>query len=59
MNARAPHLKDELDELLDGRLEGSARLEAEKHLGQCEECGRQFTALRWIKMDRIFKRPFL
>ncbi len=43
------HFKEELQELLDGRLDLEARLEVEKHLQSCEECRRELEALRWTK----------
>ena len=43
------HFKDELDALLDGRLDAAARAEAEAHLVECAECRRAFEALRWTK----------
>ena len=43
------HFKEELDALLDGRLDAAARTEVESHLATCEECRRAFAALRWTK----------
>ena len=43
------HCKDEVHDLLDGRLDDAARLEAEHHLETCEECRRAFDAMRWTK----------
>ncbi|GEM_PF-2097778 len=43
------HFKEEMQELLDNRLNREARLEVERHLESCEECRREFEALRWTK----------
>ena len=43
------HLKEELDALLDGQLDESARAEVEAHLAACDECRRALDALRWTK----------
>ena len=43
------HFKDEMQELLDNRLNPEARLEVERHLESCEECRRELEALRWTK----------
>ncbi len=49
MGIESRHFKEELQELLDGRLDLEARLEVEKHLQSCEECRRELEALRWTK----------
>lgn len=43
------HFKDEIQELLDNRLNHEARLEMEQHLESCEECRRELEALRWTR----------
>jgi len=43
------HFKEEMQELLDNRLNHEARLEVEQHLKSCEECRREMDALRWTK----------
>ena len=47
--AEAQHFKEEIQELLDNRLDPEARLEVEKHLELCEECRTELEALRWTK----------
>ena len=49
MPAPDRHFKEEIHELLDGRLDAAARLEVERHLETCEECRRAFDAMRWTK----------
>lgn len=49
MPAPPRHFKEELDALLDGRLDDAACAEVETHLAACEECRRAFEALRWTK----------
>ncbi|MGH9838574.1 MAG: anti-sigma factor family protein [Blastocatellia bacterium] len=43
------HFKEEMQELLDDRLNHETRLEVERHLESCEECRRELEALRWTK----------
>jgi len=43
------HFKDEIQDLLDNRLDAAARAEVERHLETCDECRRQFEALRWTR----------
>jgi anti-sigma factor RsiW len=43
------HFKDEIQALLDERLDAAMRVEVERHLQQCEECRREFEAFRWTK----------
>ena len=43
------HFKDELQDLLDGRLDALMSSEVERHLGTCDECRREYEALRWTK----------
>ncbi len=43
------HFKDEIQDLLDQRLDAATRGEVERHLAACEECRREFEALRWTK----------
>ena len=49
MPAPDRHFKNEIHDLLDGRLDDSVRLEVEAHLEACEECRRAFEAMRWTK----------
>ncbi len=49
MPAPDRHFKEEIHDLLDGRLDDAARLEVEAHLENCEECRRAFEAMRWTK----------
>ena len=44
------HFKDELQDLLDNRLDAPMRAEVERHLESCMECQREFEALRWTKL---------
>ena len=43
------HFSEELDALLDGRLDAAQRAEVETHLTTCEDCRRVFDTLRWTK----------
>ncbi|MEQ1854078.1 MAG: zf-HC2 domain-containing protein [Chthoniobacteraceae bacterium] len=43
------HFKDELQNLLDGRLDAAMSGEVERHLETCEACRREYEALRWTK----------
>lgn len=43
------HCGDQIQDLLDGRLEGSARGRVEGHLEACVECRRQWQALSAVK----------
>ena len=49
MSAPDRHFKDEIHDLLDGRLDAAARREVEAHIEGCEECMRAFEAMRWTK----------
>lgn len=49
MSLETRHFKEEMQELLDNRLNDEARLEVEQHLESCAECRREFEALRWTK----------
>jgi anti-sigma factor RsiW len=49
MSAPDRHFKEEIHDLLDGRLDAAARLEVELHLETCEECRRVFDAVHWTK----------
>jgi anti-sigma factor RsiW len=44
------HFKDEIQDLLDNRLDAPMRAEVERHLESCAECRREFEALRWTKL---------
>ena len=43
------HFKDEIQDLLDNRLDATMRGEVERHVEVCTECRREFEALRWTK----------
>lgn len=43
------HFKEELQDLLDQRLDPAARATVEEHLASCAECEREMAALRWTK----------
>ena len=49
MGIETRHFKEEIQELLDDRLNFEERLEVEKHLQSCEECRRELEALSWTK----------
>jgi anti-sigma factor RsiW len=44
------HFKDEIQDLLDNRLDAPMRAEVERHLESCAECRHEFEALRWTKL---------
>ena len=43
------HFKDEVQDLLDNRLDAATRDEVERHIESCTQCRREFEALRWTK----------
>src|SRR3954463_13648437 len=43
------HFKDEIQDLLDNRLDAPKRAEVERHIESCTQCRREFEALRWTK----------
>src|SRR5438270_2082648 len=43
------HFKDEIQDLLDNRLDAPTRAEVERHVEACTECRHEFEALRWTK----------
>jgi anti-sigma factor RsiW len=47
------HFKDELQLLLDRRLDAPTRAEVERHLETCAECQREFAALNWTKQAAV------
>ncbi|HEV8429926.1 MAG TPA: hypothetical protein VGQ41_18640 [Pyrinomonadaceae bacterium] len=49
MTDQTRHFKEEIQELADDRLSAAGRIELEKHLELCDECRREFEALRWTK----------
>ncbi len=49
MTEHSRHFKEEIHELVDDRLSAAERTELEKHLQLCDECRREFEALRWTK----------
>lgn len=46
---RSGHYDDEIQDLLDGRLESAARQDVERHLSSCADCRRMADALRRVK----------
>lgn len=49
MSTPSKHFKDELQDLLDQRLDPAVRAEVEKHLETCAECRREIAALAWAR----------
>lgn len=49
MTEHSRHNKEQIQELADDRLSAAGRIELEKHLELCDECRREFEALRWTK----------
>ena len=49
MSREPPHLGEEIQDLLDGRLDTAARSRAEAHLEACDACQREWRALRAVK----------
>jgi hypothetical protein len=49
MTEHTRHFKEEIQELADDRLSPTARIALEEHLDLCDECRREFEALRWTK----------
>jgi anti-sigma factor RsiW len=47
------HFKDEIQDLLDNRLDAAARAEVERHLETCDQCRREFEALQWTRQIAI------
>jgi len=43
------HYQDELQDLLDGRLDPEQQRQVRAHLESCPECNREFEALAWVK----------
>jgi anti-sigma factor RsiW len=56
MPSETRHFQEELQDLLDERLAGEARLEVERHLESCEKCRLRFEALRWTA--QVSRRQF-
>ncbi|HEV8579413.1 MAG TPA: anti-sigma factor [Thermoanaerobaculia bacterium] len=50
------HPGDELQMLLDGRLDGDRRAAVEDHLAGCDGCRGELETLRWLK-DRLARIP--
>ena len=50
------HYKDELQDWLDGRLDGATCDEVERHLETCAECRREYEAVAWSKRE-IMRLP--
>ena len=49
MTIRSGHLGEELQDLLDGRLDASRRADAERHLEVCEACRREWQRLAAVR----------
>ena len=49
MTPETNHLKEKLQELLDGRLSAQDQLLADDHLKLCSKCSDELNALRWTK----------
>ena len=47
------HLREELQELLDGRLDAERESAVRSHLDRCPQCRREMEAIRWVK--RVLK----
>jgi anti-sigma factor RsiW len=43
------HFKDEIQDLLDNRLDATTRAKVERHVEACAECRHEFEAVRWTK----------
>ena len=46
---RSGHYDDEIQDLIDGRLESAAREDVERHLSACADCRRKADAVRHVK----------
>ena len=57
MMASFNHLGDELQDLLDGRLDEPNRARVEEHLSTCAQCRREIGALRWVKNEALRQLP--
>jgi anti-sigma factor RsiW len=49
VSSESNHPRDEIQDLLDGRLDGSERARVERHLEECEECRREWRTLARVK----------
>jgi len=49
MSGERTHPRDELQQLLDGRLADGRREEVERHIAGCSRCRDEIAALRWLK----------
>lgn len=49
MTAESVHYREDLDDLLDGRLEPTRRAVVEAHLQTCAQCRREWNALQRVK----------
>jgi anti-sigma factor RsiW len=49
MTTETRHFREEIQELLDDRLNAELRLEVEKHIELCEPCRTEMQALRWTR----------
>lgn len=51
------HYKDELQDLLSGRLHSTEKAAVENHLQACPECRREYESLSWTKQVIVNKLP--
>jgi anti-sigma factor RsiW len=49
MTSEPRHFKDEVHDLVDGRLASELRSELDAHLAACAECRQELEAARWVK----------
>jgi anti-sigma factor RsiW len=49
VSSESDHPRDEIQDLLDGRLDGSERARVEQHLETCRECRREWQTLARVK----------
>ncbi len=52
MSERTPHLGDEIQEYLDGRLDAERTAAVRAHLGECEVCREELRRFEWLE-DRL------
>ena len=53
MTGQPPHVGDELQDLLDGRLAEPRRAEVATHVASCAHCAREFAALEFAKREAL------
>ena len=49
MTEPTPHLGDEIQELLDGRLDPAREAAVRSHLAECDVCREHWQRLEWLK----------